>query len=100
MIRPARPARSGDEPAIEAFLAGHPDSLMFLRANLAWHGLGPGSHAHATTYHLAPSSGPVRAAFGVARNGFMMVQAPGPDAPFGACRVAVLHHPWQIGGAA
>ena len=86
MIRPARP---GDEAAIEAFLAGHPDSSMFLRANLAWYGLGPGSHAHATTYHLGPSSGPVRAVFGVTRNGFMMCQAPGVDAPFGAYAAAV-----------
>jgi GNAT superfamily N-acetyltransferase len=86
MIRPARP---GDEAAIEAFLAQHAETSMFLRANLASHGLGPGAHVHATTYHLAPSSGPIRAVFGLTGNGFMMCQAPGADAPFAAYAAAV-----------
>lgn len=83
MIRAARP---GDEPAIEAFLAAHPETSMFLRANLATHGLGTGVHPHATTYHLAAgfgaASGPVGAVFGLTTNGFLMCQAPGTEAPF------------------
>ncbi|THD85129.1 GNAT family N-acetyltransferase [Aliigemmobacter aestuarii] len=81
---PVRPARAGDEAAIDAFLARHAETSMFLRANLASHGLSGGDHPHATTYHLAPVSGPVRAVFGRTRNGFVMCQAPEADAPFAA----------------
>ncbi|MYM57283.1 GNAT family N-acetyltransferase [Thalassovita mangrovi] len=73
MIRQARP---GEEAEIDAFLAGHPETSMFLRSNLAEYGLEDRQHPHAITYYRAPQTGPVEAIFGRANNGFLMCQAP------------------------
>jgi ribosomal protein S18 acetylase RimI-like enzyme len=75
MIRRAVP---GDEAALEAFLAQHPATSMFLRGNLA-HGLGPSEHPHATAYSLFPASGPIAAALGLTCSGMVLCQIGGVD---------------------
>ena len=70
-----RPARAGDEPGIEAFLARHADTSMFLRANLARFGLFDRDAPHATEFWLAEGDG-VEAVFGLSNSGFLMTQAP------------------------
>jgi ribosomal protein S18 acetylase RimI-like enzyme len=74
-----RIAVRGDEEALEAFLAGHPASSMFLRSNLAAHGLGASEHRHATGYHLYPASGPIKAVLGLTRSGMVLCQTGGLD---------------------
>ncbi|EEX15203.1 putative acetyltransferase [Citreicella sp. SE45] len=76
MIRPARP---GEAPAIDAFLARHAESSMFLRSNLAAHGLSGSEHRNATRFWVAPAEGEIRAVFGRTSAGFLVLQA--PDAP-------------------
>lgn len=73
MIRQARP---GEEVEIEAFLAGYADSSMFLRGNLAEHGMDERDHPHGTAFFRSPVTGPVKAMFGRTNNGFLMCQAP------------------------
>ncbi|WP_373049698.1 hypothetical protein [Thalassovita aquimarina] len=73
MIRQARP---GEEVEIEAFLAGYADSSMFLRGNLAEHGLDERDHPHGTAFFRSPVTGPVKAMFGRTNKGFLMCQAP------------------------
>jgi ribosomal protein S18 acetylase RimI-like enzyme len=71
-----RPLRSGDEPALEAFLRQHADSSMFLRSNARAEGL---------DYHGKPLQADYVAAFDGDRivgvvahcwNGMLLVQAP------------------------
>lgn len=78
MIRRAVP---GDETALEAHLARHSAGSMFLRGNLAAYGLGHADHPHATTYHLFPARGPIRAVLGLTRSGMVLSQcAEAPEA--------------------
>lgn len=70
-----RPARAGEEPAIEAFLARHAETSMFLRANLAQFGLFDRQTPHATEYWLAGAMG-IEAVLGLSNSGFLMTQAP------------------------
>ncbi|SMH50116.1 GNAT family N-acetyltransferase [Maritimibacter sp. HL-12] len=76
MLRAAMP---GDEAAIEAFLADHADTSMFLRGNLREFGLEDRSHPHGTAYWLAQGDGGTIAVFGLTNAGFAMCQS--PDAP-------------------
>jgi predicted GNAT family acetyltransferase len=73
MIRPATPA---DLPAIEAFLAPRAATSMFLRSNIARHGVEGGDHPHATRIHISLADGAVRAVFGRTSGGMLMLQAP------------------------
>lgn len=75
MLRAARP---GDEAKIEAFLADHAASSMFLRSNLARHGLSDHTSPHGTAFWWA-GDGAVTAVFGLSNAGYAMMQA--PDAP-------------------
>lgn len=87
-----REARAGDEAAIEAFLARHAETSMFLRGNLAAHGLFDRSHAHGTQFWLAEpeTGGALTAVFGLSNGGFALLQAPdAPDALFTAFARAV-----------
>lgn len=79
-MSPIRPARSGDEPRIEAFLARYPETSMFLRGNLAAYGLRERTHPHGTAYALVEQAGEVTAVFGRTNHGFLMCQAPFADA--------------------
>jgi predicted GNAT family acetyltransferase len=72
-----RPAVSGDELAIEAFLSDRAETSMFLRGNLRDHGLANRSHPHGTAYWVAEREGSIAAVFGLSNAGFAMSQAPG-----------------------
>ncbi len=77
-----RRATPEDIPALERFLRAHADSSMFLRSNLAAHGIGASQHRHATDVALWETSpGVVRGAVGLTRGGFLMAQCPEPDGP-------------------
>jgi ribosomal protein S18 acetylase RimI-like enzyme len=73
MIRQVRPDEAG---ALEAFLSQYLATSMFLRSNLAAHGIGGAAHPHATIYHRCPEDGPIRAIFGRSNGGGLMMQAP------------------------
>jgi RimJ/RimL family protein N-acetyltransferase len=75
MLRAARP---GDEPKIEAFLARHAETSMFLRSNLLGLGLSDNTSPHGTAYWLAGAE-EITAVFGISNAGFVLMQA--PDAP-------------------
>ncbi|MGV6850335.1 MAG: GNAT family N-acetyltransferase [Marinibacterium sp.] len=70
-----RLATQPDAPAIEAFLAGHAETSMFLRSNLADHGIGDSDHPHASTYWIAGGDG-ISGVFGRSNAGYLMAQAP------------------------
>ncbi|HHS94658.1 MAG TPA: GNAT family N-acetyltransferase [Rhodobacterales bacterium] len=72
-----RDAVDGDEAAIEAFLAQHAETSMFLRSNLRQFGLSGSQAPHATRFWLVGD--PIAAVFGLTNAGFAMSQA--PDAP-------------------
>lgn len=72
-----RRAGEGDSAAIEAFLARHPDSSMFLRSNLAAFGTGGTGHRNATVFHLSEEAGAIAGVFGRTAAGFLVCQAPG-----------------------
>ncbi|MEC7764147.1 MAG: GNAT family N-acetyltransferase [Pseudomonadota bacterium] len=80
-----RPAVDADIPAIEAFLGKHAATTMFLRANLARHGLGNRTHPHGTTYFVE-GDGAVTGVFGISNAGFVMGQ--GRDWPAFARAIA------------
>lgn len=75
-----RPAGSGDAAAVAAFLDRHLAFSMFLRGNLAAHGLFGTGHPHATRFLVARRGGAVAGVFGWTESGFLMCQAPGIDA--------------------
>ena len=66
-----RRAERQDAPALEAFLAEYSDTSMFLRGNLAAHGIGNTTHPHGTTYWLADEG-----VVACSNSGFLMCQAP------------------------
>lgn len=73
MIRKAEPE---DAAAIDAFLTPFAETSMFLRGNLASHGVGQGGHSHSTDYFLWDRAG-IHAVFGHTKGGFLMAQCPG-----------------------
>lgn len=77
MIRACGP---GDAAALDAFLAPHAATSMFLRGNLARFGLGKSDHPNATRYWCLPADGPIRAVLGLTNAGVALVQAPGASA--------------------
>ena len=76
MTDPLIPAEPPDLPAIEAFLAAHSDSSMFLRANLAAHGLDDSRARLGMQVVLSRDGGQITGVFGVTNTGFALVQAP------------------------
>ncbi|MFN4098906.1 MAG: GNAT family N-acetyltransferase [Pararhodobacter sp.] len=69
------PATDADLPAVEAFLAGHAETSMFLRANLQNPGLG--NHApHAMALALTRQAGAITGVFGITQAGYVLCQAP------------------------
>ncbi len=70
-----RPARAGDEAAIDTFLSRHAETSMFLRANLHRFGLFNRDHPNATEYFVVDGAG-LRAVLGHSNGGFLMLQAP------------------------
>lgn len=72
MIREANPS---DAPAIEAFLANYPDTSMFLRSNLAAHGVGFTESEHSTRFFIWGQS-QIEGVFGLTKKGYLMAQLP------------------------
>ncbi len=70
-----RRAAQKDSAAVEAFLAQHPETSMFLRGNLAAHGLENSEHRHATTYWLEERD-EITGIIGCTNGGYLMCQAP------------------------
>lgn len=68
--------RPGDEAALEAFLAPHAESSMFLRGNVASSGLVDHGEVLQGTYVAAREGDSVVAVVGQAWNGMLMLQAP------------------------
>ena len=73
-----RPARKGDAARIDAFLEPMTETSLFLRGNLARHGLFERAHPHGTRYFVWEEGGDIRAVFGCTNGGYLMCQAPDP----------------------
>ena len=75
-----RAAVADDAPALEAFLARHPESSMFLRQNLAAHGPEGGSHAHAARFWWRDDGGELAGVVALTTQGMLLMQVPGVQA--------------------
>jgi RimJ/RimL family protein N-acetyltransferase len=84
-----RKAGDGDAVNLAAFLGEYPETSMFLRGNLASHGLGVSNHRHSTTYWLLESQC-IEAVVACTKGGYLMCQAPNGDAAFWDAAAAVL----------
>lgn len=73
-------ARASDIPEMEAFLAAHADTSMFLRSNLDGFGVGMGTHRRSTDFYLWCVGDAIAGVFGITRSGNLMAQAPGAPA--------------------
>lgn len=76
-----RKAGNGDVAALEGFLSQFSETSMFLRGNLATHGLDGSDHRHATTYWVHETHG-IDAVVACTNGGYLMCQAPNGDAAF------------------
>ena len=70
-----RQAVQADAAGLEAFLARHAETSMFLRGNLAAHGVENCSHRHGTTFWLYENDG-ITGVVGCSNGGYLMCQAP------------------------
>lgn len=79
-----RKATPDDAQGIETFLLQHAVTSMYLRGNLAAHGVGFTDHAHSTEFYIW-GKGQIDGVFGVTKSGYLMAQMPGmPDAAVAA----------------
>lgn len=76
-LRRAGPA---DAARIEAFLAQHPLTSMFLRSNLAQHGTEEAEAPQGTAFYVTQRNGTVSGVFGLTNHGFGLAQAPAATA--------------------
>lgn len=74
-----RHAGARDAARLDAFLAQHPATSMFLRSNLAAHGTDDTTHPHGTSFFISEVAGAITGVFGITNAGFLLAQA--PDAP-------------------
>lgn len=84
-----RMAEDADAAALDVFLAQYAETSMFLRGNLAAHGLGNTDHRHGTTYWLQERDGIV-AVVACSNGGYLMCQAPEADSAFWQAAAGVL----------
>ena len=83
MTRPVlRPARRGDEAAIDAFLAMTPETCMFLRSNLAAHGLEERQAPRGMQVHIYEIDGEISGVFARSNAGYVQAQGPLEDRDF------------------
>lgn len=75
-----RAAVAADAPALEALLARHPETSMFLRQNLAAHGPEGGTHAHAARFWRLEDGGNLAGVVALTRQGMLLMQLPGLEA--------------------
>lgn len=83
-----RAAVAADAPALEAFLARHPESSMFLRQNLAAHGPEGGPEDYAARFWGLEERGEVAGVVALTTKGMALMQVPGPQ-PLGGFRQAL-----------
>lgn len=83
-----RAAVAADAPALEAFLARHPESSMFLRQNLAAHGPEGGPEDYAARFWGLDERGEVAGVVALTTKGMALMQLPGPQ-PLGGFRQAL-----------
>lgn len=76
-------AKPGDEIQLDAFLARFPETSMFLRGNLADHGIGS-DDPHGTTFYVWQDRSGIRAVFGRTNSGFLLTQNPENNAEIAA----------------
>jgi predicted GNAT family acetyltransferase len=95
-VAEVRLLRPGDEAALDAFLAGHADTSMFLRANARSAGLVDEGEPLQATYAAAIEGGSITGVAAHCWNGMVLVQAPAhaPD----VARAAVRHSGRAITG--
>ena len=74
-----RRAAATDAGAIECFLAGYAETSMFLRSNLAAHGLGASSARAATDFILAENISGICGVVGITQAGYVLAQMPSSD---------------------
>ncbi|WP_299151928.1 GNAT family N-acetyltransferase [uncultured Tateyamaria sp.] len=84
-----RRAGRDDAAAIERFLSGHAETSMFLRSNLAAHGIGDSTARAATDFVIAQDAEGIKAVFGITRAGYVLVQMPNP-----VPEIPILQHMW------
>jgi predicted GNAT family acetyltransferase len=84
-----RMAEDADAAALDVFLAQYAETSMFLRGNLAAHGLDNADHRHGTTYWLQERDGIVAVA-ACSNGGYLMCQAPEADSAFWQAAARVL----------
>jgi len=85
-----RPAKHGDAARIDTFLDPMTDTSLYLRSNLARHGLFERVHPHGTQYFLWEEGDDIRGVFGRTNGGYLMCQAPNaPDEIWGAFAYAL-----------
>lgn len=70
-----REASGKDALTIDAFLSSYADSSMYLRGNLARHGVGFGEDPHSTRFFLLGDQ-QITGVFGVTQSGYLMAQVP------------------------
>ena len=68
-------AQPGDETRLEDFLSGHTETSMFLRSNLAAHGIGS-DEPLGTTFYVWQTDRQIRAVFGKSNSGYLLCQNP------------------------
>ncbi|WP_146346495.1 GNAT family N-acetyltransferase [Phaeobacter marinintestinus] len=71
-----RKATEQDAELIDAYLAQHAATSMYLRGNLSTHGVGFTDHPLSTEFHLWEPDG-LAGVFGITRSGYLMAQVPG-----------------------
>lgn len=71
-----REATAADLPLVDTFLTQHSETSMYLRGNLAAHGIGLGEHPHSTQVFLWEQRQQF-GVFAVSKAGYLMAQMPG-----------------------
>ncbi len=87
-----------DRIQLEAFLDTYWETSMFLRGNLALHGMEGSTHRHATTFWADEDITGICGVLGCTEGGLLMIQCPNADArTWSACR-EVLQGRTVLGG--
>jgi len=77
-----RRACKGDEAALDAFLAQHAETSMFLRSDMAAHGLEERKEPRGIEVYITEKKGKVTGAFGRSNQGYLMAQGNVQDPEF------------------
>lgn len=86
-----RAATRQNTAEIDRFLALYTETSMFLRGNLAAHGIGA-AHRHGTDFFLWSPGQAIEAVFGVTNGGYVMCQNPGLNEQAAEAFVAQVKH--------